>query len=95
MEKESQKVESKVRESKPKDIKLTFKEKIALEKLPLEIEELEAKIEEKNICLANPACYEKTGITQLAKELEELEALYEEKVEELLTIQLKEEEING
>lgn len=95
MEKESQKVESKVRESKPKDLKLTFKEKIALEKLPQEIEELEAKIEEKNICLANPSCYEKIGITQLAKELENLETLYEEKVEELLTIQLKEEEING
>ncbi|MDQ1267815.1 MAG: transporter ATP-binding protein, partial [Campylobacterota bacterium] len=94
MEKESQKTESKVKESKPRELKLTFKEKMALEKLPIEIDELEAKIDEKNSCLANPACYEKIGITQLARELEELKNLYEEKVEELLMIQEKEEEIN-
>ncbi|MDK9694745.1 MAG: ABC transporter C-terminal domain-containing protein, partial [Sulfurimonas sp.] len=83
------------KESKPKELRLTFKEKIALEKLPLEIDALEAKIDEKNSCLANPACYEKIGITQLARELEELKNLYEEKVEELLMIQEKEEEINN
>ncbi|MDT8337633.1 MAG: ABC-F family ATP-binding cassette domain-containing protein [Sulfurimonas sp.] len=94
MEKESQKAESKPKESKPKELKLTFKEKMALEKLPIEIEELEAKIDEKNSCLANPLCYEKIGITKLAKEFEELKSLYEEKVEELLTIQEKEESIN-
>ncbi|MDD3475392.1 MAG: ABC-F family ATP-binding cassette domain-containing protein [Sulfurimonas sp.] len=93
--KESQRTESKPREEKPKELKLTFKEKIALEKLPLEIDELEAKIEEKNSCLANPTCYEKIGITQLALELEELKNLYEAKVEELLGIQEKEEEINN
>ena len=76
-------------------LKLTFKEKLALEKLPIEIEELERKIEEKNICLANPKCYEEVGVTALAKELAELEALYELKIEELLTIQEKEEEINS
>ncbi len=80
---------------KPKAIKLTFKEKIALEKLPAEIDELELQIEEKNRCLADPKCYEKIGISVLAKELEELEAIYEEKVEELLSIQEKEEEINN
>ena len=80
---------------KQKTIKLTFKEKIALEKLPIEIDELEIKIEEKNECLADPKCYEEIGITALAKELEELEAIYEQKVEELLTIQEKEEEINS
>ncbi|MGE4418549.1 MAG: ABC-F family ATP-binding cassette domain-containing protein [Sulfurimonas sp.] len=95
MEKESKKSELKVKESKPKELKLTFKEKIALEKLPFEIEEIEAKIDEKNSCLANPACYEKIGITQLARELDELKNLYEEKVEELLSIQEKEEEINN
>ncbi|WP_294890749.1 ATP-binding cassette domain-containing protein, partial [Sulfurimonas sp. RIFCSPLOWO2_12_36_12] len=94
MEKDYQKAESKVKESKPKELRLTFKEKMALEKLPIEIDELEAKIEEKNSCLANPACYEKIGITQLAKELQELKNLYEEKVDELLAIQEKEEEIN-
>ncbi|MDO9266889.1 MAG: ABC-F family ATP-binding cassette domain-containing protein [Sulfurimonas sp.] len=95
MEKESQKAESKIKESKPRELKLTFKEKMALENLPIEIDELEAKIDEKNSCLANPACYEKIGITKLARELEELKNLYEQKVEELLTIQEKEEEINS
>ncbi|MCF6340293.1 MAG: ATP-binding cassette domain-containing protein [Sulfurimonas sp.] len=79
---------------KSKILKLTFKEKIALEKLPLEIEELEIKIEEKNRSLGNPKCYEKIEITTLAKELGELELVYEQKIEELLTIQEKEEEIN-
>ncbi len=95
MERESQKTEQKTKESKPKELRLTFKEKIALEKLPLEIDALEAKIDEKNSCLANPACYEKIGITQLARELEELKNLYEQKVDELLAIQEKEEEINA
>ena len=74
-------------------LKLTYKEKIALEKLPLEIEELELLMEKKNNCLADPNCYEEIGITTLAKELAEIEAEYEEKVEELLSIQEKEEEI--
>jgi ATP-binding cassette subfamily F protein uup len=93
MEKDYQKAESKVKESKPKELRLTFKEKMALEKLPIEIDELEAKIEEKNSCLENPACYEKIGITALARELEELKNLYEEKVDEHLAIQEKEEAI--
>lgn len=93
--KESQKTELKPREAKDKELKLTFKEKIALEKLPLEIDDIEAKIEEKNVCLANPACYEKIGITKLALELEELKNLYETKVEELLGIQEKEEKIKN
>ena len=80
---------------KPKTLKLTFKEKIALEKLPQEIEKLEEEIENKNNCLADPKCYEDIGITQLAKELAELEEMYEQKVEELLTIQEKEEAINS
>ncbi|MDY0123236.1 ABC-F family ATP-binding cassette domain-containing protein [Sulfurimonas sp.] len=94
MEQESKRVEPKAKTSKPKELRLSYKEKIALEKLPVEIEELEAKIDEKNNCLADPLCYEKIGITQLARELEELKNLYEEKVEELLNIQAKEEEIN-
>ncbi|MDF1874820.1 ABC-F family ATP-binding cassette domain-containing protein [Sulfurimonas sp. SAG-AH-194-I05] len=80
---------------KPKKLKLTFKEKIALEKLPQEIDALESKIEEKNNCLADPKCYEELGLTALAKELQELEELYELKVEALLEIQEKEEEINS
>ena len=80
---------------KQKSLKLTFKEKIALEKLPQEIEELEEKISQKNECLNDPKCYEDIGISSLAKELLELETLYEDKVEEFLNIQEKEEEINS
>ena len=93
LEKTNTKTKIKVKE-KSKVLKLTFKEKIALEKLPNEINEFEIKIEEKNKCLADPKCYEKIGISQLASELKGLEELYEEKVEELLTIQEKEEEIS-
>ena len=89
------KVKEEIKEQKPKSLKLTFKEKIALEKLPKEIDELEIKIEEKNNCLANPTCYEDIGLSKLAKELADLEELYEKKVEELLTIQEKEELINS
>ena len=39
---------------KAKALKLTFKEKIALEKLPQEIDALELQMEEKNKCLADP-----------------------------------------
>ena len=92
MEKESAK-EKPVERVKEKSLKLTFKEKIALEKLPEEIETLEKLIDEKNLCLSNPACYEKIGITVLADELQKLKTSYEEKVEELLTIEEKAEEI--
>ncbi|MDD2789501.1 MAG: ABC-F family ATP-binding cassette domain-containing protein [Sulfurimonas sp.] len=94
MQKVEEKPKTQLRE-KVKTLKLTYKEKIALEKLPEEIDAIEVKMQEKNTCLADPKCYEKIGITILAKELEELEALYELKVEELLTIQEKEEEINS
>jgi ATP-binding cassette subfamily F protein uup len=82
-------------EQKPKQLKLTFKEKIALEKLPVEIEELEAKIDTMNVCLSDPKCYEEIGITKLAKELEEIKALYDAKVDELLELQEKEEMLHG
>ena len=80
---------------KQKILKLTFKEKIALEKLPDEIDKLESQIDEKNNCLSNPNCYEEIGLSSLSKELAQLEELYELKVEELLTIQEKEEEIKN
>ena len=79
---------------KEKILKLTYKEKIALEALPQEIEKLEEQIEQMNICLADPSCYEEKGITALAAELAELEEAYEIKVEELLTIEEKVETIN-
>lgn len=94
MEKEVEQEKPKQRE-KQKVLKLTFKEKIALEKLPIEIAELELKMEEKNKCLADPKCYEDIGITQLANELAEIENIYEQKMEELFAIEEKEEEINS
>jgi len=81
--------------TKSKTLKLTFKEKIALEKLPLEIKKLEAKIEEKNSCLSDPKCYEEIGLSALAKELAELEEIYEQKIEELFLIEEKVEEIEN
>jgi len=84
-----------VKREKVKKLSLTFKEKIALEKLPDEIDKLEIEIEKKNNCLADPKCYEEIGLSKLAQELQELEESYEQKVEELLTIQEKEEEINN
>jgi ATP-binding cassette subfamily F protein uup len=80
---------------KTKELKLSYKEKIALEKLPLEIDALEKLIDEKNNCLSNPKCYEQIGITLLADELKKLETQYEEKVEELLNIEEKLEEIQA
>jgi ATP-binding cassette subfamily F protein uup len=78
-----------------KVLKLTYNETRALTTLPTEIDKLEAKIDEINACLANPKCYEEKGIKPLADELEKTKALYEEKVEELLTIEEKAEEIEA
>jgi ATP-binding cassette subfamily F protein uup len=80
---------------KQKVFKLTFNEQRALEKLPEEIETLEAKIDEINASLADPKKYEKIGISVLAEELEKTKILYEEKVDELLTIEEKAEEIEA
>jgi ABC transport system ATP-binding/permease protein len=82
-----------VQSDKPKAFKLTFNEQRALQTLPVEIERLEAKIDELNASLADPAQYEKIGISVLAEELEKTKALYEERVDELLTIEEKAEEI--
>ena len=84
-----------VKTQKVKSIKLTFKEKMALEKLPLELEELEEKIAEKNKCLADPKCYEDIGITTLATQLAEIEEIYEQKMEKLFLIEEKLEEMNS
>ena len=80
---------------KPKTLKLTFKEKIALEELPKEIEALEEKIADINKCLSDPKCYEEKGLTKLASDLAAFEALHEEKMEELFAIEEKVEEIEN
>ncbi len=84
-----------VQSEKPKVFKLTFNEQRSLEKLPAEIETLEAKIDELNASLADPKKYEKIGISILAEELEKTKILYEEKVDELLSIEEKAEEIEA
>ncbi len=75
--------------------RLTYKEKIALETLPGEIEALEEKIDALNACLADPDCYAEKGIQRLAQELEALEADYESKVDALLDIEEKAERIEA
>jgi len=84
-----------VQSEKQKVFKLTFNEQRALSTLPIEIDALEAKIDELNASLADPKKYEKIGISVLAEELEKTKALYEEKVDELLTIEEKAEEIEA
>jgi len=97
MEKESQKQEREVarKAEKKQVVKLTFKEKIALEELPKEIEILEAEIEDKNNCLSDPKCYEEIGLSKLAEELSKIENIYEQKMEELFEIEEKLEEIEN
>jgi len=97
MEAESAKVSAPKSEAaeKPKQLKLTYKEKIALEQLPAQIEALEAKMDELNASLADPKCYEKIGITVLASQLAEVKEAYEAKVEELLAIEEKVEAIES
>jgi len=82
-------------EKKTKVLKLTYNENRALESLPKEIEEIEKSMDKLNACLSNPTCYEEKGIQNLAKEIEAIESLYEEKVEELLVIEEKVEEIES
>ena len=82
-------------QEKPKAIKLTYKENAALSSLPKEIESIEADIDKINACLADPDCYREKGISVVAEELSAAEALYEAKVEELLLIEEKVEEIEA
>lgn len=84
-----------VQAEKPKVLKLTFNEQRALSTLPAEIDALETKIDELNASLADPKKYEKIGISVLAEELEKTKILYEEKVDELLAIEEKAEEIEA
>ena len=80
----SSKKEEQVKEKK--QTKLSYKEQQDYDKLPDEIEGLEAKIAEINDCLYNPECYEDKGIVTLSEELSTLEATYEEKAERYLEV---------
>ena len=95
VELEKEKTSVKVVNEPKKQTKLSYKDQREYDNLPNEIEELEAKIEELNSCLADPKCYEKIGIVTLSKELEEKKAIYEEKVERFLTLEELVESFNS
>ena len=80
---------------KPKvKTKLSYKDQRDLERLPALIEELEAKIEEINACLYDPACYEERGLVTVVDELKKVEAEYEEMSERYLEVLEMEEELS-
>ena len=95
VELEKEKTSVKVVNEPKKQTKLSYKDQREYDSLPNELEELEAKIEELNSCLADPKCYEKIGIVALSKELEEKKAIYEEKVERFLTLEELVESFNS
>ncbi|MGJ0316749.1 ABC-F family ATP-binding cassette domain-containing protein [Aliarcobacter cryaerophilus] len=95
VELEKEKISVKVVNEPKKQTKLSYKDQREYDSLPNELEELEAKIEELNSCLADPKCYEKIGIVTLSKELEEKKAIYEEKVERFLTLEELVESFNS
>lgn len=92
---QKEKTSVKVVNEPKKQTKLSYKDQREYDSLPNELEELEAKIEELNNCLADPKCYEKIGIVALSKELEEKKAIYEEKVERFLTLEELVESFNS
>ncbi|NLN12823.1 MAG: ABC-F family ATP-binding cassette domain-containing protein [Arcobacter skirrowii] len=92
---QKEKTSVKVINEPKKQTKLSYKDQREYDSLPNELEELEAKIEELNSCLADPKCYEKIGIVTLSKELEEKKAIYEEKVERFLTLEELVESFNS
>ena len=79
---------------KKKKSKLSYKEQRDLERLPELIEELEAKIDEINACLYDPACYEERGLTNVADELKKVEDEYEKLSERYLEVLELEEELS-
>lgn len=95
VELEKEKTSVKVVNEPKKQTKLSYKDQREYDSLPNELEELEAKIEELNNCLADPKCYEKIGIVALSKELEEKKTIYEEKVERFLTLEELVESFNS
>ena len=95
VELEKEKTSVKVVNEPKKQTKLSYKDQREYDSLPNELEELKAKIEELNSCLADPKCYEKIGIVTLSKELEEKKAIYEGKVERFLTLEELVESFNS
>jgi ATP-binding cassette subfamily F protein uup len=92
LEKDSQKKET---PKKEKRRKLSYKEKMLLESLPNEIEELESKIKMLERCLADPNCYQEKGLDIISKELEEAQTIYETKSDFYLELLELQEELEG
>ena len=85
-----EKVEPKVQKEKENiPTKLSYKEQLILETLPLQIQTLENEIIDIKKCLENPECYQKIGLSKLSQNLEEKEALLEPMIETLLEIEEK------
>ncbi len=82
-----------VKKSQSERIKLSYNEKIALQKLPEEIEQIEKHLQELRASLADPKMYDSSDIVELADKLVELEEIYEQRVDTLLTIEEKAEKI--
>ena len=77
------------KEERPKkrvQTKLSYKEQSDLDRLPDEIEKLEAEIAALNSCLGDPECYRQKGLQQLSEELTALEKVYEEKSDRYLEV---------
>ncbi len=75
-------------------VKLTYKEKLEYESLPLDIEKIENEIEELQECLKNPECYQKIGLTKLSEKLNKKEAQLEPLIEQYLELEEKVELIS-
>ncbi len=93
-EKDLQTKEPQKQSAPKKKTKLSYKEQRDLEMLPPKIEELEAKIDELNSCLANPDCYNQRGLSEVSSELAKAEEEYEKLSERYLELLELEEELN-
>jgi ATP-binding cassette subfamily F protein uup len=97
-------IEKEIKTEKPKEeetskkekkqTKLSYKDQRDLERLPEVIEDLEAKMEEINACLYDPACYEEKGLANVADELKKVEEEYEKVSERYLEVLEMEEELS-
>ena len=81
---ETIKIEIKSKEKK--QTKLSYKEQQDFDKLPDEIEALEAQIEKLNACLQDPECYQEKGLNVITEELALLKEIYEGKSDRYLDI---------
>ena len=89
---EAPKVEA-LRKERKRSVKLSYKDQRDLELLPQKIEELEAKLDALNACLADPECYNQKGLSSVSEELAAVELDYEEASERYLELLEKVEEM--